>query len=162
MTLEEFYTAICHKFEPERLEQVNEDSLTYGTRQYLELFRRKGHKSLFVSRNVSVIFLGPLWFLYRRMYTLAFVIPMLWFIIEYFLRQYNIKENTILLFEIVFDVYVSLFANSLYINNVRRRFAKGFHSTPSRWVIYGVVLGGWVCVYLVLILLKVIIVLTSK
>lgn len=157
MNIEEFYVAIRHKNDPETLAQASEGSLTYGTKQYLKLFRTKGHKPLFISRNISAIFLGPLWFLYRRMYTLAFVIPIIWFIIGYFLRQYDVKENTALLFEIVFDVYVSLFANSLYINNVRRRFAKGLHSTPSRWVIYTVMLGWVLCVSVGLILLKIIV-----
>jgi hypothetical protein len=89
MDLEEFYIAIRLKSEPQTFAEVNEDSLTYGTRRYLKLFREKGCASLFISRNIPAIFLGPFWFLYRRKYALAFTFPVIWFILEYGIRQYN-------------------------------------------------------------------------
>lgn len=60
MNIEEFYTAIRHKFEPETLAEANDKALTYSTRRYVKLFKTKRHKSLFVSRNIPAIFLGPI------------------------------------------------------------------------------------------------------
>jgi hypothetical protein len=137
MNIEEFYTAIRHKFEPETLSEESEEWLTYGTRRYVKLFKTKGHKSLFISRNIPAVFLGPLWFLYRRMYSWACAFPAVWFGIEYVLRQYTHNDIVVDFLELVFSIYVSLFANSLYIKNTRRRCAKGLNSTPSRFVVYG-------------------------
>lgn len=137
MNIEEFYRAIRHKDEPEVL-PTNADGeiLSYGTKKLLKLFKEKSHKSLFISRNLPVIFLGPIWFLYRRMYLLAVLIPIVSFFIEYILRQYISNEIALDILELCFTVYVSLFANSLYINNTRRRHAKGYKSTPSRLAVY--------------------------
>ena len=141
MNIEEFYTAIRHKFEPETFAEVNDGGLSFGTRRYVKLFRTKGHKSLFISRNIPAIFLGPLWFLYRRLYVLAFVFPAIWFGIEYIIRRYSSSDIVVDCLELVFAIYVSLFANSLYINNTRRRFAKGLNSSPSRRAVYAGVVG---------------------
>ena len=142
MKIEEFYTAIRHKFEPQTLAEAGEEALTYGTRRYIKLFRTKGYKPLFVSRNIPAIFLGPIWFLYRRLYALALVFPILWFGIELGIRQYTKNDILVDCLELVFSIYISLFANSLYINNTRRRFARGVKSSPSRLAVYaGVVLG---------------------
>ncbi|MDP3935381.1 MAG: hypothetical protein Q8Q56_00055 [Alphaproteobacteria bacterium] len=67
MNIEEFYTAIRHKFEPETLAETNEEALTYGTRLYLKFFNTR-----FISRDIPANFLGPIRFLYRRMYVLEF------------------------------------------------------------------------------------------
>lgn len=152
MNIEEFYTVIRHKFEPETLSEANEEALTYGTRRYLKLFKIKGHKSLFYSRNIRLFFLGPFWFLYRRLY--AFVFPVLWFGIEFGIRQYTENDIVVDCFELAFAVYVSLFANSLYINNTRRRFEKGLNSSPSRLEIYAGVVGIVLCGVVALAMLK--------
>lgn len=136
MNIQEFYNAIRHKFEPETLAQANENSLSYSTRQYLKLFKNKGHKPIFISRNIPAIFLGPIWFLYRRMYIYAFLFPIISFGIELFLMRFSPSWKAEIIGDVVFSVYVSLFANSLYINNTRRRFKKGLMSSPSRLAIY--------------------------
>jgi hypothetical protein len=136
MTIYEFYSAIRHKFEPEMLSEESEEALTYGTRRYVKLFKTKGHKSLFISRNIPAIFLGSLWFLYRRMYAWACAFPAVWFGIECALRQYTHNDIVVGFLELAFAIYVSLFANSLYINNTRRRCAKGLNSSPSRLAVY--------------------------
>jgi hypothetical protein len=154
VNIEEFYVAIRHKFEPETFAEANEEVLTYGTKRYIKLFRTKGHKSLFISRNIPAIFLGPLWFLYRRMYVFAFVFPAIWFGIEYIIRRYSSSDIVVDCFELVFSIYVSLFANSLYINNTRRRFAKGLNSSPSRRSVCAGVVGVVLCGIGVLVVLK--------
>ena len=154
MTIEEFYTAIRHKGEPETLAHANETSLTYGTRRYLKLFRTKGQKPLFVSRNVSAIFFSPFWFLYRRMYALAFLFTVIWFLIEYGIRHYTNNEIVVDCLELAFAVYVSLFANSFYFNNVRRRHAKGLNSNPTRLVIYLGMVSVMLGIVLMLVMLK--------
>ncbi|MCP5322530.1 MAG: DUF2628 domain-containing protein [Candidatus Paracaedibacteraceae bacterium] len=136
MNIQEFYAAIRHKFEPEVLAQASENSLSYGTRQYLKLFKNKGHKPIFISRNIPAIFLGPIWFLYRRMYVHALLFLIISFGIELFLMQLSPPWISEILGDVVFSIYVSLFANSLYINNTRRRFKKGLMSSPSRLSIY--------------------------
>jgi hypothetical protein len=136
MNLEEFYTAIRHKSEPQTFAEANEDLLTYGTRRYLKLFREKGHTSLFISRNIPAIFFSPLWFLYRRIYVLAFIFPLIWFIIEYGVRQYTHNDMVVDCLELAFAIYISLFANSFYINSTKKRRAKGLNSNPSRAAIY--------------------------
>lgn len=148
MTLEEFYIAIRLKSEPQTLAEVNEDLLTYGTRRYLKLFREKGHTPLFISRNIPAIFFSPFWFLYRRIYVLAFIFPLLWFIIEFGVRQYTQNDIVVDGLELAFAIYISLFANSFYIKNTRRRFAKGFNSNPSRRAVYvGVEVGSFCVLY---------------
>ncbi len=154
MNIEEFYTAIRHKFEPETLVAANEGSLTYSTRRYIKLFRKKRYKPLFISRNIPAIFLGPFWFLYRRLYALAFLFPIIWFGIEFGIRQYTKNDILVDCFELAFSIYVSLFANSLYINNTRRRFAKGLNSSPSRFAVYAGVVGCVLCWIMMLVLLK--------
>ena len=154
MTIEEFYAAVRHKYEPETLAEANEGSLTYGTRRYLKLFRTKGHASLFISRNIPAIFLSPFWFLYRRIYGLAFILPAIWFMIECSLRQYTKNDIVVDCLELAFAVYVSLFANSFYINTVRRRYAKGLNSNPSRLAVYLGVGGVMLGVVLTLVALK--------
>jgi hypothetical protein len=154
VNIEEFYTAIRHKFEPETFAEANETVLTCGTKRCLKLFKTKGHKSLFISRNIPAIFLGPFWFLYRRMYVLAFVFPAMWFGIEYIIRRYSSSDIVVDCLEVVFEIYVSLFANSLYINNTRRRFAKGLNSSPSRRAVYAGVVGVILSVVGALVMLK--------
>jgi hypothetical protein len=155
MTLEKFYTAIRHKSEPQTLAEANEDLLTYGTRRYLKLFRKENHKPLFISRNIPAIFFSPFWFLYRRMYVLAFIFPLVWFIIEYGVRQYTQNDILVDCLELAFAIYISLFANSFYINNTRKRFAKGLNSTPSSFAIYAGVGGVVMCFVLALMALKI-------
>lgn len=154
MNIKEFYLAIRHKFEPETLSTANKDSLTYGTRRYLKLFTENGHKPLFISRNIPAIFLGPFWFLYCRMYIFALIFPIIWFAIEYGIRHYTKNDIIVDCLELTFCVYVSLFANSLYINTVRNRFAKGVNSAPSRYAIYAALLGITICIILMLVALK--------
>lgn len=154
MNIEEFYLAIRHKFEPQTLAEANEDSLAYGTRRYLKLFRENGHKPLFISRNIPAIFLGPLWFLYRRMYVLAFVVPIVWFVIEYGIRQYTNNDIVVDCLELAFAMCVSLFANRFYINNTRKRFAKRLNSTPSRYPVYVALFGTIICIIVMLVALK--------
>jgi hypothetical protein len=50
----------------------------------------------------------------------------------------SITKNDIVVdcLELAFAIYISLFANSFYINNTRRMFAKGFNSNPSRRAVY--------------------------
>jgi hypothetical protein len=50
----------------------------------------------------------------------------------------SITKNDIVVdcLELAFAIYISLFANSFYINNTRRMFAKGFNSTPSHRAVY--------------------------
>lgn len=136
MNIEEFYSAIRHKDDPKTFIETNEKSLTYSTLHYLKLFRREGHKPIFISRNIPALFFGPIWFLYRKMYVFAFLFPIISFGIEVLMRHYSPVEETWVLGDIIFPIYVSLFANSLYINNTRRRFKKGLMSSPSRLPIY--------------------------
>ncbi len=50
----------------------------------------------------------------------------------------SITKNDIVVdcLELAFAIYISLFANSFYINNTRRMFAKGFNSNPSHRAVY--------------------------
>ncbi len=66
MDLEKFYTAIRLKSEPQTFAEANEDSLTYGTRRYLKLFRTKGHKSLFISQIFRLFFRAVLVFISQK------------------------------------------------------------------------------------------------
>jgi hypothetical protein len=136
LNIEAFYSAIRYDDEPDKLPTMGDASLTYGTKRLLKLFKEKGHKSLFISRNLPVFFLGPIWFLYRRLYLLAALMPLVGFLIEYSLSRNGVNVLAIEVIEFCFTVYVSLFANSLYINNTRRRFAKGYNSNPSRIAVY--------------------------
>jgi hypothetical protein len=50
----------------------------------------------------------------------------------------SITKNDIVVdcLELAFAIYISLFANSFYINNTRRVFAKGGNSNPSHRAVY--------------------------
>jgi hypothetical protein len=127
MKIEEFYTAIRHKFEPETLSEESEEALTYGTRRYVKLFKTKEHRSLFISRNIPAMIFGSGWFAFRRMYLHAFILFIIGSIATITLYEYVIGDYI----AYIINVVVGLFGNALYFQNVKRRGLKGYRSEGS-------------------------------
>lgn len=172
MKIEEFYLAIKHVDDPDTYEEAlpqvhniaygvsQEKTLTSATRYYLKQFEKHGHKKWFVSVNMAAWWFVPDWFFYRRMYMhgVAYIfmpfflnVLFLWLIyslLSDFLSLWNLKVIGVVVqgvFWAVLRLYLGLVANSLYFQNVQRRFQKELRSNSSwsSWLCGGILMSAF-------------------
>ncbi len=48
--------------------------ISHNIDRYFDLFKSKPENKLYISKNFAAIFLGPFWFLFRKMYKLYFIL----------------------------------------------------------------------------------------
>ncbi len=164
MTLEEFYFSIKEKEETNEFNLVKNYMDTHvkvdgpvdfcisgETLFYLRLFVKHHDKKWFLSKNWSAFLMNVGWFVYRRVYFIAFVLILLLFFIplgisislfssneEFLLKAVELKKiSQHLLFLVLFAPF-SLLGNCLYLQTVKRRFQKK-KTTPASmcsWILF--------------------------
>ncbi len=114
--INDFYTAIRKEKDPEFLG----GGASSETDHYLKAFQREK----VVGWNWVAFLFAPIWLLYRRLYA-AYVLLMVFAVVLSYM------PSVLLIFVIVMNVMVGMFADSIYIYFVKQEYGRGCTLNPG-------------------------------
>jgi hypothetical protein len=114
--LNDFYAAIRKEKDPEFLGE----GTCSETHHYLKAFQREQ----LVGWNWVAFLFAPIWLLYRRLYA-AYVMLMVFAVVLSYM------PSVLLIFVIVMNVMVGMFADSIYVYFVKQEHGRGYTLNPG-------------------------------